>query len=105
MVGRGYDRRGYGGGEVRVGDMPLRCGWWARSRQLEFFAAVGMTLCLGAPFRIVLYGRAPLRMTLCVGEEAGLPEQDDLFQAVEDARKDGRDQGAQSSRQHSSAIV
>ena len=92
-------------GEMRVGDTPLRCGWWARSRQFGSCAALGLTLYLGAPLRIRLYGDAPLRMTLCVGEEAGLPEQDDLFQAVEDAREDGRDQGVQSSGQHSSAIV
>ena len=39
------------------------------------------------------------------GEIAGLPEQQDLFQPLEDAREEGRDEGVQGCGQHSSVIV
>ena len=39
------------------------------------------------------------------GEVAGLPEADELFQAAEDAREDGRDHGVQGSGQPSAIIV
>ena len=39
------------------------------------------------------------------GEIAGLPEQEDLLQAAEDAAQDRHDQGVQSSGQHSASIV
>ena len=39
------------------------------------------------------------------GEIAGLPEQEDIFQAAEDAREDGHDHGVQGSGQPSAFIV
>ena len=45
-------------------------------------------------------GAAGLRVMECgSGEGAGLPEQDELFQAVEDAREDGGDEGVHGVRQ------